>query len=112
LIQTLRLNEHTFLFHIQTLKQELNKHWKDVVEKNHYKSFDHRSFYFRQTDKKYLSTKHLVAEILGPHGTASIGNATSSGANVAAGVVPPAVPKLIGMTLISNMFVNLHYFIA
>ena len=38
----------------------MNKHWKEVVEKNHYKSFDHRSFYFRQADKKYLSTKQLV----------------------------------------------------
>jgi paired amphipathic helix protein Sin3a len=44
-------------------RHELNKHWKEVVEKNHYKSFDHRSFYFRQTDKKYLSTKPLVQEI-------------------------------------------------
>jgi hypothetical protein len=41
----------------------LNKVWKDVVEKNHFKSFDHRSFYFRQVDKKYLSTKQLVSEI-------------------------------------------------
>ncbi len=45
-------------------RHELNKHWKEVVEKNHYKSFDHRSFYFRQNDKKYLSTKPLVQEIV------------------------------------------------
>jgi histone deacetylase complex regulatory component SIN3 len=42
---------------------ELSRHWKEIQEKNHYKSFDHRSFYFRQSDKKYLSTKQLVQEI-------------------------------------------------
>ena len=44
-------------------RTELNKHWRDVVEKNHAKSFDHRSFYFRQQDKKYMSTRQLVNEI-------------------------------------------------
>lgn len=44
-------------------RAELNKGWKDTVERNHARSFDHRSFYFRQQDKKYLSTKHLVSEI-------------------------------------------------
>lgn len=34
------------------------------MSKNHFKSFDHRSFYFKQTDKKYLSTKQLVQEIV------------------------------------------------
>lgn len=43
---------------------ELNNHWKEIMEKNHYKSFDHRSFYFRQQDKKYLITKQLVNEIV------------------------------------------------
>jgi hypothetical protein len=33
------------------------------VERNHARSFDHRSFYFRQQDKKYMSTKQLVSEI-------------------------------------------------
>ena len=44
-------------------RTELNKHWREVVEKNHTRSFDHRSFYFRQHDKKYLSTRQLVTEI-------------------------------------------------
>lgn len=44
-------------------RAELNKHWKEVVEKNHIRSFDHRSFYFRQQDKKYMSTRQLVTEI-------------------------------------------------
>lgn len=47
-------------------RQEMNKQWKDVLDKNHYKSFDHRSFYYRQHDKKYLSTKQLVNEISAP----------------------------------------------
>jgi len=44
-------------------RSELNKHWREIVEKNHYRSFDHRSFYFRQQDRKYMSTKQLVQEI-------------------------------------------------
>jgi paired amphipathic helix protein Sin3a len=44
---------------------ELNNGWKETVARNHFKSFDHRSFYFRQSDKKYLSTRHLVSEIVG-----------------------------------------------
>jgi paired amphipathic helix protein Sin3a len=42
---------------------ELSRQWKETIEKNFYKSFDHRSFYFRQHDKKFLHTKQLVAEL-------------------------------------------------
>jgi len=42
---------------------ELNKQWKDVILKNYEKSFDHRSFYFRQQDKRIFNQKYLVAEI-------------------------------------------------
>nr|GEV37041.1 paired amphipathic helix protein Sin3-like 2 isoform X3 [Tanacetum cinerariifolium] len=59
-----------FLFyqeHIQEewikCREDFNKLWADIYAKNHYKSLDHRSFYFKQQDLKYLSTKCLVAEI-------------------------------------------------
>mmetsp|Transcript_2091 Transcript_2091/g.7479 ORF Transcript_2091/g.7479 Transcript_2091/m.7479 type:complete len:1018 (-) Transcript_2091:188-3241(-) len=42
---------------------EMNKVWKDVYEKNYVKSLDHRSFYFKQLDKRVLSSKGLLAEI-------------------------------------------------
>ncbi|XP_047939077.1 paired amphipathic helix protein Sin3-like 2 isoform X3 [Salvia hispanica] len=42
---------------------DFNKIWADIYSKNHYKSLDHRSFYFKQQDSKNLSTKALVAEI-------------------------------------------------
>ncbi|XP_071735041.1 paired amphipathic helix protein Sin3-like 2 isoform X1 [Rutidosis leptorrhynchoides] len=42
---------------------DFNKVWADIYAKNHYKSLDHRSFYFKQQDSKDLSTKSLVAEI-------------------------------------------------
>ncbi|GAA0174502.1 chromatin/chromatin-binding, or -regulatory protein [Lithospermum erythrorhizon] len=38
-------------------RQEFNKVWADIYAKNHYKSLDHRSFYFKQQDSKNLSTK-------------------------------------------------------
>ena len=36
---------------------EMNKVWKEVYSKNYHKSLDHRSFYFKQQDKKALSGK-------------------------------------------------------
>jgi hypothetical protein len=33
------------------------------MEKNYYKSLDHRSFYFKQHDKKHLQPKSLLAEM-------------------------------------------------
>ncbi|XP_010550095.1 PREDICTED: paired amphipathic helix protein Sin3-like 2 [Tarenaya hassleriana] len=44
-------------------REDFNKVWADVYAKNHYKSLDHRSFYFKQQDSKNLSAKSLVAEI-------------------------------------------------
>ncbi|XP_071711389.1 paired amphipathic helix protein Sin3-like 2 [Rutidosis leptorrhynchoides] len=44
-------------------KSDFNKVWAEIYAKNHYKSLDHRSFYFKQQDSKNLSTKSLVAEI-------------------------------------------------
>ncbi|KAK4783135.1 hypothetical protein SAY86_007509 [Trapa natans] len=44
-------------------RTDFNKVWADVYAKNHHKSLDHRSFYFKQQDSKNLSTKSLVAEI-------------------------------------------------
>ncbi|KAJ7970915.1 Paired amphipathic helix SIN3-like protein [Quillaja saponaria] len=42
---------------------DFNKVWAEIYAKNHYKSLDHRSFYFKQQDSKNLSTKLLVTEI-------------------------------------------------
>lgn len=36
---------------------DFQKVWADVYAKNHHKSLDHRSFYFKQQDSKNLSTK-------------------------------------------------------
>ncbi|XP_022845041.1 paired amphipathic helix protein Sin3-like 2 isoform X1 [Olea europaea var. sylvestris] len=44
-------------------RADFNKVWAEIYAKNHYKSLDHRSFYFKQQDSKNLSTKSLVAEI-------------------------------------------------
>ncbi|CAN8311913.1 unnamed protein product [Cochlearia groenlandica] len=42
---------------------DFQKIWAGVYAKNHHKSLDHHSFYFKQQDFKNLSTKCLVAEI-------------------------------------------------
>ncbi|GMH04285.1 hypothetical protein Nepgr_006124 [Nepenthes gracilis] len=44
-------------------RSDFNKVWAEIYAKNHYKSLDHRSFYFKQQDSKTLGTKSLVAEI-------------------------------------------------
>ncbi|KAL2505092.1 Paired amphipathic helix protein Sin3-like 2 [Abeliophyllum distichum] len=44
-------------------RSDFNKVWAEIYAKNHYKSLDHRSFYFKQQDSKNLSTKSLTAEI-------------------------------------------------
>ncbi|GJX68388.1 paired amphipathic helix protein Sin3-like protein 4 isoform X2 [Tanacetum coccineum] len=36
---------------------DVNKIWADIYAKNHHKSLDHRSFYFKQQDSKSLSAK-------------------------------------------------------
>eukprot|EP00826_Nyctotherus_ovalis_P057365 TRINITY_DN7838_c0_g5_i2.p2 TRINITY_DN7838_c0_g5~~TRINITY_DN7838_c0_g5_i2.p2 ORF type:complete len:315 (+),score=33.86 TRINITY_DN7838_c0_g5_i2:104-1048(+) len=38
-------------------RQQLNEVWKEVCEANFYKSLDHKSFYFRQSEKKHINTK-------------------------------------------------------
>ena len=42
---------------------DLQKQWKDTLNRNYEKSFDHRSFYFRQQDKRSYTAKSLINEI-------------------------------------------------
>jgi len=49
----------------RSLRQQLAKGWKEVYEKNWTKSLDHRSFYFKQGDKKNFSGKQMVIELKG-----------------------------------------------
>ncbi|KAJ0244664.1 Paired amphipathic helix protein Sin3-like 1 [Hirschfeldia incana] len=44
-------------------RDDFDRIWAKVYAKNHYKSLDHRSFYFKQQDSKNSSAKSLVAEI-------------------------------------------------
>jgi hypothetical protein len=45
------------------VRRDMNKIWKEVYERNYLKSLDHRSFYFKQIDKRNLSSKGLVSEM-------------------------------------------------
>ncbi|XP_044505763.1 paired amphipathic helix protein Sin3-like 2 isoform X2 [Mangifera indica] len=73
-------------------RSDFNKVWSEIYAKNHYKSLDHRSFYFKQQDSKNLSTKSLVAEVkelrenkLAEHNVLSA---------IAAGHQQPVIPHL------------------
>ena len=41
----------------------MNKIWRDVYKDNYHKSLDHRSFYFKQLDKKGLTAKTFVSQV-------------------------------------------------
>eukprot|EP00281_Chroomonas_sp_CCMP1168_P015607 CAMPEP_0206215336 /NCGR_PEP_ID=MMETSP0047_2-20121206/2139_1 /ASSEMBLY_ACC=CAM_ASM_000192 /TAXON_ID=195065 /ORGANISM="Chroomonas mesostigmatica_cf, Strain CCMP1168" /LENGTH=359 /DNA_ID=CAMNT_0053637621 /DNA_START=110 /DNA_END=1185 /DNA_ORIENTATION=+ len=45
-------------------RRDMNKIWHDVYSANYYKSLDHRSFYFKQVDKKSTSAKAFWQEII------------------------------------------------
>lgn len=47
------------------LRAQCSKAWKEVYEKNYTKSLDHRSFYFKQGDKKNFSGKQMVLDLKG-----------------------------------------------
>lgn len=42
------------------VREEMNKVWKKVFEQNYHRSLDHRSFYFKQADKKGLLPKTML----------------------------------------------------
>ena len=39
--------------------------WQKVYDANYHKSLDHRSFYFKQTDKRLLGAKGMIGDIRG-----------------------------------------------
>jgi paired amphipathic helix protein Sin3a len=43
-------------------RTKLNEGWKETLEKNYIKSLDHRSFYFKQNEKKLLTAKTMIME--------------------------------------------------
>ena len=45
------------------VREHMKAVWADVYEKNYSKSLDHRSFYFKQADKKALAAKGMVTEV-------------------------------------------------
>lgn len=44
---------------------ELNNTWRKIMVDNYRKSLDHRSFYFKGTDRKTIQPKNLLSEIKG-----------------------------------------------
>jgi paired amphipathic helix protein Sin3a len=44
-------------------REGMNVLWRKVFEQNYHKSLDHRSFYFKQADKKSLLPKAMMQEI-------------------------------------------------
>lgn len=49
--------------HVMQVREEMNKLWRKVFEQNYHKSLDHRSFYFKQSDKKSLMPKAMLQEV-------------------------------------------------
>ena len=51
------------LFHRKRVKDDMTKIWRKIYEQNYPRSLDHRSFYFKQQEKKNLMAKTMVSEI-------------------------------------------------
>jgi len=49
------------------VRSQLRLSWRKVVESNFHRSLDHRSFYFKQEDKKRLTPRIIVAELKEAH---------------------------------------------
>ena len=47
------------------VRQDLNQGWKEIMDKNYEKSFDHRSLIFKIQDKRNYIIKNLVMDIKG-----------------------------------------------
>ncbi|WIA19087.1 hypothetical protein OEZ85_003737 [Tetradesmus obliquus] len=45
------------------VREEMNELWRKVFQQNYHKSLDHRSFYFKQSDKKSLMPKAMLQEV-------------------------------------------------
>ena len=46
----------------KTSKYDSERIWKETVDKNFFKSLDHRSFYFKQNEKKMTNSKAFLSE--------------------------------------------------
>lgn len=47
----------------RAVKESMAVVWQRIYESNYHKSLDHRSFYFKQTDKRNLGAKAMLSEI-------------------------------------------------
>jgi hypothetical protein len=45
------------------VKSEMRSAWRKVIQQNYHRSLDHRSFYFKQEDKKRRAPKQLVSDL-------------------------------------------------
>ena len=71
-------------------RNHLNKRWKELAEHNYQRSLDHRSFYFRQSDKKNTGTRALISELL--HKAIQLPPGTKK--SIIPTSAPSAVPKV------------------
>ena len=61
-------------------RQELARQWKGLMEANFHKSLDHRSYYFKTSDKRQISIRALVSEIADAREQRLAGNAPPAAA--------------------------------
>ena len=74
-------------------RQEIARQWKELLEKNYHRALDHRSFYFRQHEKRVVLPRHLVSELREKHAatvekSSAAAAAAGGAANGAAAVKP------------------------
>jgi hypothetical protein len=63
----IHVRAHTYIMYTITHTHTHTQIWHEVYSNNYYKSLDHRSFYFKQVDKKSTSSKAFWQDIHTAH---------------------------------------------
>ncbi|KAJ1454683.1 hypothetical protein M885DRAFT_521244 [Pelagophyceae sp. CCMP2097] len=95
--------EHTIPVVLKRLKQkdsewrsarhEMSKHWNELLQRNSERARDHRSFYFRQAEKRTTAPRHLLLELKAMREAALRTTCTDEAADAEDAEVAESAPK-------------------
>ncbi|GFH17943.1 HDAC_interact domain-containing protein [Haematococcus lacustris] len=88
------------------VKDEMTRAWRKIYEQNYPRSLDHRSFYFKQQEKKNMMTKAMVAEIKEAADRRKADEQQLRILSMAHRYVMPAVPQPNGNTDLSFVYAD------
>ena len=78
----------------QKVKEDMTRTWRKIYEANYPRSLDHRSFYFKQQEKKNMMTKVMVSEVKEAADRRKADESHLRGLSMAHRYVAPAAPPM------------------